>query len=484
MAHETERRTQNQEVPPSVEKRDARGPNRGIAARRRPKNNSRVAAVGLFVLMAGLLFALGLFMIGDRRALFARDFEIYTEFSRIGGIQKGAIVRVSGADAGEVEEIRVPRNPSERFRLKLRVLEDLRGLVRTDSVASIQTDGLVGNKFIQIEAGTDAAPQAPDGSTIQGSDLYDFTDLLAQASRTLQDINGVIDEVRGAINLALADVSKTTREANAIMHGLDREIQLLLENADVVVQDTGAIVRGIREGKGTAGKLVNDPEIYDRANALIAEARGVVAKVDEAAEQAKQLTTEMRSNTGPVQGAIADLRRTLAGASEAMADLSENSEALKRNFFFRGFFERRGYFDLDDIPVEDYRKGALEGRDRRVARVWLSADVLFATDAEGREVLTDDGKVRVESAMSEFLKLPSDTPLVVEGYAAGATYDERFIASRRRAQLVRDYLVSRMQIDVSRMGVMAMGAEAPGSPAGQTWSGVGIAAFIRTEQGK
>jgi phospholipid/cholesterol/gamma-HCH transport system substrate-binding protein len=482
VANENERRTQHQEVPPSAEKRDPRGPNRGIAARRRPRNNNRAAVVGLFVVMAGLLFALGLFMIGDRRALFARDFEIYTEFSKIGGIQKGAIVRVSGADAGEVEEIRVPRNPSERFRLKLRVLEDLRGLVRTDSVASIQTDGLVGNRFIQIEAGTDAAPQAPDGSTIQGNDLYDFTDLLTQASTTLKDINGVIDEVRGAINLALADVSKTTREANAIMHVLDREIQIILKNADVVVRDTGAIVRSIREGKGTAGKLVNDPEIYDRANLLIEEARGVVAKVDEAAEQAKLLTSEMRSNTGPVQGAIADLRRTLSGASEAMADLSENSEALKRNFFFRGFFERRGYFDLDDIPVEEYRKGALEGRDRRVARVWLSSEVLFATDADGREVLTDDGKVRIESAMSDFLTMPTDTPLVVEGYAPGATYDERYIASRRRAQLVRDHLVARLHFDVSRMGTMAMGAEAPGSPAGQTWSGVAIAAFIRTEQ--
>src|SRR5688500_5198118 len=112
-------------------KPDPRARDRGIAARRRPRRTSRVLVVGLFVVMAALLFALGLFMIGDRRALFARDFEIYTEFSRLGGIQNGAIVRVAGADAGEVEEIRVPRNPSEKFRLKLRVLEEMRGLIRT-----------------------------------------------------------------------------------------------------------------------------------------------------------------------------------------------------------------------------------------------------------------------------------------------------------------------------------------------------------------
>lgn len=463
--------------------RDQRGPNRGPGARRRPKQTNRVAVVGLFVIMAGLLFALGLFMIGDRRSLFARDFEIYTEFSRLGGIQKGAIVRVAGADAGEVEEIRVPRNPSEKFRVKLRVLEDLRGLVRTDSVASIQTDGLVGNKFIQIEAGTDAAPQAPDGATIPGSELYDFADLLAQANTTLLEVNEMVLEVRGALNTALGSISETTTRANRILDELDAEFKVILRKGNVVVTDVGAIVAGIREGRGTAGKLVNDPELYDRANALIADARGVIAKVDEAAEQAKQFTADMRSNTGPVQGAIADLRQTLAGAKEAMADLSESSEALKRNFFFRGFFARRGYYDLDDIPVEEYRAGALEGDDRRVVRVWLKAGVLFTTTPDGREELTEAGKARLESAMSDFLRQPPDSPLVVEGYAQAPTYDQRYIISRQRAQLVRDYLVNRTRIDITRMGVMAMGGEAPGSPAGQMWDGVAIALFLRTDDG-
>lgn len=459
---------------------DPRARDRGPAARRRPKKASRLVVVGLFVVMASLLFVLGLFLIGDRRALFARDFEIYTEFARLGGIQNGAIVRVAGADAGEVEEIRVPRNPSEKFRLKLRVLEDLRGLVRTDSIASIQTDGLVGNKFIQIEAGSDAAPQAPDGATIPGTDLYDFGDLLGQASETMKALNDLVIEVRTGLNQTLSGIGATMAEANRIMQGLDKEMQAILRRGDVVVSDLGTIVKDIRAGKGTAGRLVNDTELYDRANTLLKDAQGVIAKVNDAADQAKQLVTEMRTNTGPVQGAIADLRETLAGAREAMTDLSENSEALKRNFFFRGFFERRGYFDLDDIPVEEYRKGALESGDRRVVRVWLRRDVLFTTNAEGREVLTDDGKARLESAMSEFLAQPPDSPIVIEGYASGPTYDARYITSRQRAAVVRDYLVSRTQLNLSRMGVMALGDEAPGSPDKGTWDGVAIAIFLRT----
>ncbi|HEX6324764.1 MAG TPA: MlaD family protein [Vicinamibacterales bacterium] len=463
-------------------KRDPRARNRGPAARRRQKTTSRVAVVGLFVLMAGLLFALGLFMIGDRRALFSRDFEIYTEFARLGGIQKGAIVRVAGADAGEVDEIRVPRNPSEKFRLKLRVLEDLRGLVRTDSVASIQTDGLVGNKFIQIEAGTDAAPQAPDGYTIAGSDLVDFSDLVIQAGETLEAVNDVVGQIQASLNVALSGVSNTMREADRIMVGLERELQTILGKGEVVVDDLGMIVKDVRAGKGTAGKLVNDTELYDRANKLMADANGVIDKVNEAADQAKQLVSELRTNTGPVQGAIADLRQTLSGAREAMADLSESSEALKRNFFFRGFFERRGYFDLDDIPIEEYRAGALESGDRRVVRVWLRSDALFARNEQGQEELTDEGRTRLESAMSDFLKHPPDSPIVIEGYATAPTHDERYILSRRRAAEARDHLVRRIQLDMTRVGIMPLGDRAPGSPANGTWDGIAIAIFLKTDR--
>ena len=131
---------------------------------------------------------------------------------------------------------------------------------------------------------------------------------------------------------------------------------------------------------------------------------------------------------------------------------------------------------------QDYRKGALEARDRRVVRVWLRADMLFTTNTDGQEVLTDAGRSRLESAMSEFLTHPSDSPIVVEGYAPGATYDARYIASRRRASLVREYLVARIQLDMSRTGVMAMGDQAPGSPANGTWDGIAIAVFLRTSK--
>ena len=123
---------------------------------------SRSAAVGAFVIGGLLLFAVGLFLIGDRRLLFGDTFHAYAEFSSIAGLANGATVRVAGLNAGEVESISVPGSPSGRFRVRMRIRNDLHPLVRLDSVASIQNDGLVGNKFVQIETGSDSSPAVAD----------------------------------------------------------------------------------------------------------------------------------------------------------------------------------------------------------------------------------------------------------------------------------------------------------------------------------
>src|ERR1700730_16661803 len=119
-----------------------------------------MAGVGAFVIAGLLLFTVGLFMIGDRQMAFARKFTIYTEFAKVTGLQPGSIVRVSGAKAGAIEQIRTPGKPSEKFRVQLEITEALHGLVRTDSVATILTEGLVGGSYLGIGTGSDAAPAA------------------------------------------------------------------------------------------------------------------------------------------------------------------------------------------------------------------------------------------------------------------------------------------------------------------------------------
>src|SRR5688572_17363344 len=159
-----------------------------------PRN--RLAAVGAFVIGGLLLFAVGLFFIGDRRMIFADTLQVYAEFSEIASLNIGAKVRVAGMDAGEVEEILVPSGPSHKFRVRMRVREDLHGLLRIDSIASIQNDGLVGNKFVQIQAGTEASPQVVDQGTIGSREPFDVADLFAMMNDTLVTLNRMLVDVK------------------------------------------------------------------------------------------------------------------------------------------------------------------------------------------------------------------------------------------------------------------------------------------------
>lgn len=439
---------------------------------------NRAAAVGAFVIGGLLLFALGLFLIGNRRMMFSDTFEVYAEFSRVSGLQNGAAVRVAGLDAGEVETIHLPASPSGRFRVKLRVRSDMHPIIRLDSVASIQNDGLVGNKFVQVEAGTDESPQVPDRGTIQSREPFDLADLFERANETIDLVTRMITEVKAGVDDALAAVSATATDAQILMNDLGTDARAITASGQKVAADLQRILAGVQQGRGSLGKFVNDDAIYERVKEIASEAERAVTNLREASESAKEAMNDFRGEKGPMRGVVGDLQQSLTAARETLTDLADTTEALKRNFFFRGFFNRRGYFDLDDIGVEEYRQGALETDDRQVLRVWVGADVLFAADAEGQERLTESGRQRLDSAMAPFLRYPPDTPFVIEGYAGGITRDAQFVLSRSRALQVRDYLVGKFGLDAGHVAAMPLGATAPGSPANGRWEGVALAMFV------
>jgi len=442
-------------------------------------SKKKLAVVGAFVLGGVLLFAAGLFLIGDRRMMFADTVEVHAEFAQIAGLETGAKVRVGGMDAGEVVAIHVPASPSARFRVEMRVRRELRPLLRLDSVASIQNDGLVGNKFMQIEAGTEQSPPVAEKGTILSREPFDLGSMLQKMNESIDLVTNTIKDVKRGVDEALLAVSATAKDAQGLIVDLGSDLRAITSTGQKVTADLQAVVAGVRQGRGSVGKLLNDDEFFNKVKGIAGESEKAMANLREATEQAKEAIADFRGDKGPIKGVTGDLQQSLASARETFADLAEASEALKRNFFFRGFFDRRGYFDLDDVTADQYRAGALESKDRRVLRVWVSSEVLFTPDVNGHPQLTEDGRRRLDSAMGAFVKYPRTTPFVVEGYAAGVTADERFRNSRQVAQLVRDYLAARYPIDPANMAVMALGPEAPGSPAGDTWNGVGLAMFVQ-----
>jgi phospholipid/cholesterol/gamma-HCH transport system substrate-binding protein len=441
--------------------------------------SAKVVGAGAFVIIGVVLFTAALFMIGERRMLFEDRFEIYAEFAQLGQLESGAIVRVAGMNAGEVTDIQVPTSPTEKFRVKMRVRDDLHPLVRTDSIAAAQTEGLVGGIYVNIAAGTAEAPEIPEGGTIQSREPFALSDLLQQASDTIAQVNETVEKLSGDVETTVKQISMTVTDAHQLIEDVSPQIKAIAENGNRISADTQRIIASIREGEGTIGKLINDDSLYQRAREIADDAKMVMANVKEVSEEAHRAIADFRSKDGPANGLFADMRVTLTQAREATADLADNMEAMKHNFLLRGFFNRRGYFDLDSISPAEYRNGVLENGKRKAMRIWLASAVLFE-EAPGGEVLSAEGRNRVDSAMTTYLRHVPSNPIVIEGYATAGTLGERYRLSRQRAGLIREYLLARYGLLPQNTGYIALGSDAEGSPSGKEWDGVSLTMFLDT----
>ncbi len=455
----------------------------------------RLALVGTFVVGGLLLLAVGLFMIGDRRLLFTDNFEVVADFGNVTGVQISTNVRLAGFAAGEVLEIEIPPSPGGRFQVRMRVREDLHSLVRTDSVAAILTDGLLGSVFIQIRSGSDDAPTVPGGGTIRGIDAIEFADLVEEGRNTFRTVTEELLILRRQASETFLGLTETVATTTRLIDNVNDNVRTVTEASALFVTDargllaetqgvaaeTRSVVAHIAAGEGTVGKLLTDEALYTHVTGIARETEATLRAVRGSAEEVQQIVKGYAEPDSATNQLLADASDAMVQAREAMSDLAENTEALKRNWLFSGFFTDRGFFNLDELTIDEYRE--LLRSDRYTPlRIWLDGDLLFGPDP-GDLTLNDDAKRRLDEAMSELLRYPRDSPLVVEGYATGGGRGQEFITAQGRADTVRGYLTRTFRRSATLTGTMPIGADAEGSPSGDgRWSGVALTVFVDPER--
>jgi phospholipid/cholesterol/gamma-HCH transport system substrate-binding protein len=304
-------------------------------------------------------------------------------------------------------------------------------------------------------------------------------------------VNTTVQRLSGETEKTVQQIAMTAEEARSLLNTIRPDIEATANNSARVSAGAQQLLVGLQEGKGTLGKLLKDETVYQQLRAiaeqsqvvvanvrdLTVEARGTIAEARGAITEARGAIVDFRSKDGP--GLFADMRLTLAQAREATAGLAENMEALKHNFMFRGFFNRRGYFDLGALSPTEYRSSMLENGKRTALRIWLRSDVLFATGADGTEALTADGRGRVDAAMASYLRYLPGKALMVEGYATSGTTTERFVSSAKRAGLVREYVMQRYALTPQDTGFIALADDAKGNPGqGGAWEGIALTLFV------
>ena len=435
----------------------------------------RLVRVRTFVI--GGLLAVGLFMIGDR-LLFTERFEIEADFGNVAGIAVGTGVRLAGFDAGEVLGIEIPLNPGERFLVRMQVREDLRPLVRTDSVAAVLTDGLLGSVFIQIQSGSAGAPTAEDGDRIRGVDAVEIADLIEEGRETFSTVADEFTQALGDLGATIESTSEFLTAVGEDVEAITRASAQDMEGALAVLEDTRALVAALSKDEGTVGRLLEDDALYEGLVGTVEKTQAKVRAARKSAEQLERVVARLSRPEGDRTRLLTDAGEAAVLARNAMADVAENTEALKRSWPFSGFFADRGFYNLDQLARDEYRELLRDDRYTPL-RVWVEGDPLFDTDGEGRITLADSAVARLDEAMAGLVAYPRDSPIVVEGYADGGGLDLEYRQSQARADLVRSHLARAYRRAASLTGAMPMGSEAEGSPSGDgRWDGVALTMLV------
>jgi phospholipid/cholesterol/gamma-HCH transport system substrate-binding protein len=457
---------------------------------------NRNVIVGIFVTAGLTLFTIGLFLIGNRHEAFARHIEYYAEFTNLSGITKGAKVQVAGMAAGQVVDIGVPNSPASRFRVRVRISEALHGLVRTDSVATIGTEGVVGDTFLLIHPGSANAPAADAQATLMSKEPTELSELL--------------DEGKGV----LANVDSTVKNANGVLTTVGKNLNSTLDEAKTAVGNANDVVVSIKQGRGPVGMMLRDETVATQLRQTVSNAQQATVDLDHASSQANALVSDIQSRqlpqkvesvlvsvksaasnldassnqirqtiseaAGPdAQGVTAgmNISQSLTNANYATANMADDTEALKHNFFFRNFFHNRGYYNLTNISPDKYEKDPLFTSPSN-ARVWLPADQVFEHSSDGVEHLTAQGKSLLDGGIGSRGDSIAVSPIVVEGYSGEADAAEQLARSRARAILVRNYLRNRFQLDGSHLGLVAMKNVPPSGLDHATWDGVCVVIVV------
>jgi phospholipid/cholesterol/gamma-HCH transport system substrate-binding protein len=188
---------------------------------------SRAARLGLFIFATLAVLAAGVFIIGSKEYLFSSTYRLKAQFDNVAGLAAGADVQVGGVHSGTVHSIDLPHKPGEKVTVVVDLDKSTHEIVKQDSVATIETEGLLGNQYLAISFGTAGQPDVKDGDTLQSQPPLQMGDMLKKAN-----------DILNSSQQAVQNTTQATAHLNSVSGKID-------------------------SGQGTVGALVNDKQLYN-----------------------------------------------------------------------------------------------------------------------------------------------------------------------------------------------------------------------------
>jgi phospholipid/cholesterol/gamma-HCH transport system substrate-binding protein len=304
--------------------------------------------VGLSVLAAGIFYVTGAGTIGPK-------YRLITYLPEVSGLANGAPVRLDGVEVGNVESIRLaPRTPGKvreknrNIEVVMRVGKQYEKDILTDSAASLVTEGLLGNRYVNISLGITGVP-LKDGQEVPGTEekamkevverSADLLGNLQALSENVQDLITGVKQGKGSLGKILTD-DKAYNHLNGILAKGDAMLanvqagqgtigKLMVSDemynkVDKGLDNVNVILTDVRAQKGTIGKLLYDPSLYDQAKQAMTNGNAMIGDIRAGKGTLGKLATDDTLYT--------KLRETTENVANASAKLNDNTTTVGKLF--------------------------------------------------------------------------------------------------------------------------------------------------------
>lgn len=235
--------------------------------------------VGVFVIVGVLAFLGTIYALGARARLFESRYTIHADFTQVGGLVEGATVRLAGVQIGRVKDINLPGEPGGKVRVSMSVAKQYANRIRKNSVARIATQGLLGDRIVEITMGTAEAPAVQPDEVIPTREPFELADAISQSAETVRGITALADALR-----------KTAETLN--QSGLIEDASATVKAARGLTDRFARITDQIEKGRGWAHALLYDePVALRRLNDTLVSTQTLLDRIERGEGAAGVLTS-------------------------------------------------------------------------------------------------------------------------------------------------------------------------------------------------
>ena len=313
-------------------------------------NSGQNLKLGLLIVAGLIIFTLGVFFIGSKQNLFGDSIMLSSVFKNVNGLQLGNNVRYSGVNVGTVKDIKFLNDTA--ICVDMLIDRESGNLIKYSSVATINSDGLVGSMVLNIIPNSEGSSRTiKEGDTLESLSQVATADMLNTLNQTNENaalLTADLLKITNSINAGegvLGDLLKNETLAQNIQESA-ANLNETTNSARAGINKLNRILNAVDYENSVAGLLLSDSTAQKSFSTIIEDLKTTSSQIKEISTDLGEFSNSLNSEKGALNYVVKDttfvnhLDESMQNIEEATFRFNQNMEALKHNILFRGYFRK------------------------------------------------------------------------------------------------------------------------------------------------